>query len=98
MPDETHVDAILCEPRVIQGGDFATRAVWANRTFGPMLGVSRVYGRAVAGGLLLFTADATATLCYGRDHAQDGMPRYDWTDQGDGIQVGRLKPEGVPSA
>ena len=88
------VDAILCDATIIQGNSFASRAIWANRHFGPTLGVGRVHGRTVAGGRVLYTRTGEhGDMMFATDHPRAGQERYTWVDHGNGVSHGTLKTE-----
>jgi hypothetical protein len=60
--------------------------------FSRVLGVTRVFVRH-QGSEHFISWSPDDTLHYPSRHARSGSPRYDWSDRGDGVLYGYLKPD-----
>ena len=83
-------DAILAPLSYAGSGDAATRLARLNAEFSALLQVPRVYVRH-QGTSHFITGSPTDTLLFPQSHERSGLPRYEWTDRGDGISYGRLQ-------
>ena len=73
-------------------GDAHTRLATLQSEFAPVLNVARVFVRH-QGTEHFLTGDPADTLNYSSFSPRSGESRYDWTDRGDGVFYGYLKPD-----
>ena len=82
-------DAILAPVGYAGAGDAATRLGRLQSEFAPALRASRVFVRH-QGASHFVSGSPDDTLLFPQDHSRSGQPRYEWTDRGDGVSLGRL--------
>jgi hypothetical protein len=69
-------------------GDAATRLSKLQAEFAAVLKVPRIYVRH-QGTSHFLSGDPADTLFFPQSHERSGRPRYEWTDRGDGVSLGR---------
>jgi hypothetical protein len=82
-------DAVLAPLGYAGAGDAASRLAKLQAEFSVALNVPRVYVRH-QGTSHFITGSPSDTLLFPQSDARCGQPRYDWSDRGDGISLGRL--------
>lgn len=88
---EPGTDAILAPIGHAGAGDAVTRLGRLQAEFAPILRVRRVFVRH-QGTSHFVSGSADDTLLFPQADARSGQPRYEWTDRGDGVSLGRLIP------
>jgi hypothetical protein len=82
-------DAVLAPLSYAGPGDAASRLANLQAEFSAVLRVPRVYVRH-QGTSHFISGSPADTLLYPHSDARSGRPRYDWSDRGDGVSLGRL--------
>ena len=90
MP-ELESDAILSPIGYTGTGDAATRLGRLQAEFAPVLRTKRVFVRH-QGTSHFLSGSPDDTLLFPQANLRSGQPRYEWTDRGDGVSLGRLIP------
>jgi hypothetical protein len=88
--NETAPNAVIAPVSHAGPGDAATRLRRLQEEFAPILDVAVVHVR-LQGSTHFLTGDPGDTLLFPQGSGRDGLPRYDWTDRGDGVSYGSLK-------
>jgi hypothetical protein len=83
-------DAILAPLSFAGSGDAATRLTRLHAEFSALLQVPRVFVRH-QGTSHFITGSPTDTLLFPQSDKRSGLPRYEWSDRGDGISYGRFQ-------
>ena len=84
-------DAIQAPIGYAGAGDAATRLGRLQTEFAPVLRTARVFVRH-QGASHFVSGSPDDTLLFSAASPRSGQPRYDWTDRGDGVSLGRLIP------
>ncbi len=84
-------DAILSPVGYAGVGDAAIRLGRLQAEFAPLLQARRVFVRH-QGASHFVSASPDDTLLFPQAGTRSGQPRYEWTDRGDGVSLGRLIP------
>ncbi len=82
-------DAVLAPLGYAGAGDAATRLAKLQAEFAAVLRVPRVYVRH-QGTSHFITGSPADTLLFPQTDARSGRPRYQWSDRGDGVSLGRF--------
>jgi hypothetical protein len=82
-------DAVLAPLSHAGAGDAASRLAKLHAEFSAILQVPRIYVRH-QGTSHFITGSPSDTLLFPQSDARSGRPRYDWSDRGDGVSLGRL--------
>ena len=82
-------DAVLAPLSYAGSGDAASRLAKLQAEFSVVLQVPRVYVRH-QGTSHFITGSPSDTLLFPQSDARSGRPRYDWSDRGDGVSLGRF--------
>jgi hypothetical protein len=85
-------DAVRSPLAFAGGGAAHARLARLRAEFGPVLGLPRVYVRH-QGAEHFVSGGPGDTLNFPSHHPRSGLPRYDWSDRGDGVHYGYLKPD-----
>ena len=88
---EVQPDAIQAPIGYAGAGDAATRLGRLQAEFAPALRTDRVFVRH-QGASHFVTGRPDDTLLFPPTSPRSGQPRYEWTDRGDGVHLGRLIP------
>ncbi len=91
MTTELGPDAIQAPIGYAGAGDASTRLGRLQAEFAPMLRTKRVFVRH-QGASHFVSGSADDTLLFPQAGLRSGQPRYEWTDRGDGVSLGRLIP------
>jgi len=91
MPD-TIPDAVLAPVDFAGPGDAATRLSRLQEEFAAVLQVPRVYVRH-QGASHFLSGSPSDTLLFPPSDPRCGLPRYEWSDRGDGVSYGRFKAD-----
>lgn len=73
--------------RVASVADIAEPLLVVDRSQG-----ERAYIRVQPGGRLFVSKDIHDTILFPKGHPRDGMPRYNWVPQENGVEYGYLVP------
>ena len=82
-------DAIQAPIGYAGAGNASTRLGRLQGEFAPLLQTSRVFVRH-QGSSHFVSRSPDDTLLFPQADARSGQPRYEWTDRGDGVALGRL--------
>ena len=82
-------DAILAPVGYAGPGDASTRLGRLQAEFAPLLQTRRVFVRH-QGTTHFMSASPDDTLLFPQAGPRSGQPRYEWTNRGDGVSLGRL--------
>src|SRR4051812_4426184 len=86
--DPSQTDAVMAPLSFAGPGDAASRLAMLQGEFAAILGVPRVFVRH-QGDRHFLTGDPCETLFFPQGDPRCGLPRYAWTDRGDGVSLGR---------
>ena len=86
---ETKPDAVQAPIGYAGAGDAATRLGRLQAEFAPMLRTGRVFVRH-QGASHFVSGSPDDTLLFPPASPRSGQPRYEWTDRGDGVSLGRV--------
>ena len=90
-----HPDAILAPIGHAGSGDASTRLGRLQSEFAPLLATPRVFVRH-QGASHFVSGSPDDTLLFPQSHPRSGQPRYEWTDRGDGVSLGRFRSPCAP--
>jgi hypothetical protein len=91
-------DALMIPESRKTGARMSDRVASVAEIAEPLLRVDRsagerAYIRIQPGGRLFVTKDMHDTILFPKGHRRDGLPRYDWILQENGLEYGYLVPE-----
>ena len=92
MTTERTPDAVRSQLPFAGPGDSQARLARLRAEFSPVLGTPRVYVRH-QGTEHFISGRPGDTLNFPSRDSRSGVPRYEWSDRGDGVLYGYLKPD-----